>query len=149
MANFLKLNAEKTEVLLIGFHAQLAKIDLSSMNIAGVNVTIKSDPIRNLGVMFDTGMTMSAQVASVLKSDNYHLVNIGRARRLLTEDTTKMAFHSLVTFDYCNSLLVGISQKLQKKLQNVQRTSARLIFKKRNSSMNFTGFPSNNALITK
>ena len=133
MANFLKLNAEKTEVLLIGFHAQLAKIDLSSMNIAGVNVTIKSDPIRNLGVMFDTGMTMSAQVASVLKSANYHLVNIGRARRLLTEDTTKTAIHSLVTsrFDYCNSLLVGISQKLQKKLQNVQRTSARLIFKKR------------------
>ena len=37
MANFLKLYAEKTEVLLIGFHAQLAKIDLSSMNIAGVH----------------------------------------------------------------------------------------------------------------
>ena len=97
MANFLKLNKEKTEVLLIGFHAQLAKVDLSSMNIARVNVTIKSDPIRNLGVMFDTGMTMSAQVASVLKSADYHLVNIGRARRLLTEDTTKMAIHSLVT----------------------------------------------------
>ena len=111
MANFLKLNAEKNEVLLIGFHAQLAKIDLSSMNIAGVNVTIKLDPIRNLGVMFDTGMTMSVQVASVLKSANYHLVNIGRARRLLTKDATKMAIHSLVTsrLDYCNSLLVGIS----------------------------------------
>ena len=87
------------------------------MNIAGVNVTIKSDPIRNLGVMFDTGMTMSAQVASVLKSANYHLVNIGRARRLLTKDATKMAIHSLVTsrLDYCNSLLIGISKKLQKK----------------------------------
>ena len=36
-----------------------------------------------------------------------------------------------VFFSACNSLLVGISQKLQKKLQNVQRTSARLIFKKR------------------
>ena len=72
------------------------------MNIAGVNVTIKSDPIRNLRVMFDTGMAMSAQVASVLKSANYYLVNVGRARRLL-----------------------------MKKLQNVQRTSARLIFKKR------------------
>ena len=63
MANFLKLHAEKTEVLFIGFNAQLAKIDLSSMNIASVNVTIKSDPIRNLGVTFDTGMTMSTQVA--------------------------------------------------------------------------------------
>ena len=75
---------------------------------------------------------MSAQVASVLKSANYHLVNIGRARRQLTEDTTKMAIHSLVTsrLDYCNSLLVGISQKLhQKNLQNVQRTSAGLIKK--------------------
>ena len=40
MANFLKLNSEKTEVLLSGCHAQLAKIDLSIMNTAGVNVTL-------------------------------------------------------------------------------------------------------------
>ena len=83
--------------------------------------------------MFDTGMTMSAQVSSVIRTANYHLVNIGRARKLLTEDATKMAIHSLVTsrLDYCNSLLVGISKKFHNKLQNVQRTSARLIFRKR------------------
>ena len=59
-------------------------------------------------------MTMSVQVASVLNLANYHLVKIGRARRLLTEDTTKMAIYSSVTsrLDYCNSLLVGISQQL-------------------------------------
>ena len=33
--NFLKLNAEKTEVLLIGFRAQLAKCNLMSVHIAG------------------------------------------------------------------------------------------------------------------
>ena len=46
-------------------------------------------PIRNLGVMFDTGMTMPAQVASVLKSVNYHLVNIGKPRRLLTHNVQR------------------------------------------------------------
>ena len=58
--------------------------------------------------MFDTGMTMSAQVASVLKSVNYHLVNIGRAPTA-NWSYHKMAIHSLVIsrLDYCNSLIVG------------------------------------------
>ena len=38
-SNFLKLNADKTEVLVIGFRAQLAKFNLSSLKIAGVDVS--------------------------------------------------------------------------------------------------------------
>ena len=56
-ANILKLNADKTEVILLGFKTQLAKIDLLHVNIAGVDIPIKSDPVRNLGVMFDSGLT--------------------------------------------------------------------------------------------
>ena len=60
--NFLKLTADKTEVLVIRFRAQLLKFSLPSMNISGVNVAIRSDPIKNLRVMFDPGMSMNAQV---------------------------------------------------------------------------------------
>ena len=83
--------------------------------------------------MFDPAMTMSAQVSSIIKTANFYLTNIGRARRLLTVDATKLAVHTLVTsrLDYCNSLLIGISQKLKRRLNNVQRTAARLITKKR------------------
>ena len=50
------------------------------MDVAGVNVIIRSEAIKNPGVMFDTGMTMSAQVASVTKAANFHLTNIGREK---------------------------------------------------------------------
>ena len=76
---------------------------------------------------------MAAQVSNIVKSANFHLVNTGRARGLLTDDVTKLAIHTLVTsrLDYCNSLLIGISLRHQRKLQNIQRTSARLITKRR------------------
>ena len=121
------------EVVMLGFKAQLAKINLTSVNIAGVDIAIKSDPVKNLGVMFDCGLKMTTQVANTAKSANFRLVNIGRARKMLTTDSTKLAVHTLVTsrLDYCNSLLAGINRGLLKRLQNVQRTAARLITRKR------------------
>ena len=131
-SHFLKLNADKTEVFVICFRTQLAKSDLSFMKLADADVAVQSNPIRSLGVMFDSGMTMAAQVFNIVKSAIY-LVNIGRARRLLTDDAIKLAIHTLVTsrLDYCNSLLIGISLRLQRKLQNIHRTSSRLITKRR------------------
>lgn len=131
--NFLKLNAEKTEVIVCGFRAQLSKFHLSSVNLAGVNVPVQVNAIRNLGVMFDCNMTMSAQVTKIVKAANFHLINIGRARKMLTTESTKTAVHSLVTsrIDYCNSLLVGISGSLLKRLVNIQRTAARVVTRKR------------------
>lgn len=131
--NFLKLNAEKTEVIVFGFRVQLAKFTLSSIRIAGVDVPVTSNAVRNLGVMFDAAMSMCAQVAKVTKIANFQLVNIRRARKMLTTEATKLAIHTLVTsrLDYCNSLLVGVSDIHLKHLQNIQRTAARLITNKR------------------
>lgn len=131
--NFLKLNADKTEVLVIGFRAQLLKFNLPSINIARVNVVVRSDPIKNLGVMFDPGMSMNAEVTNIVKAANFHLINISRARRFLTTEATKLAIHALVTsrLDYCNGILIGISNRLLTQLQNIQPTSARLITNRR------------------
>ena len=52
---------------------------------------------------------------------------------MLTTEATKLAVHTLVTYklDYCNSLLIGITDNHLQRLQNIQRTAARLITKKR------------------
>ena len=52
---------------------------------------------------------------------------------MLTTEATKLAVHTLVTtrLDYCNSLLIGINKSLETRLQDVQRTSARVITKRR------------------
>ncbi len=59
--------------------------------------------------------------------------HIGRGRKMLTDAATKLAVHTLVTsrLDYCNCLLIGISDNHLQHLQNIQRTAARLISKKR------------------
>ncbi|PIK43327.1 hypothetical protein BSL78_19820 [Apostichopus japonicus] len=110
--NFLKLNADKTEVMVFGFRAQLVKFNLPSVTVAGVDVPVQTNPVRNLGVMFDSGMTMSAQVTTTIRSANYHLNNISRARKMLTTEAAKLAVHTLVTsrLDYCNSLLIGVNK---------------------------------------
>ena len=59
--------------MVIGFRAQLVKFNLRSVSVTGVDITVQSGPVRNLGVMFDSAMTMEAQVANVIKSANYHL----------------------------------------------------------------------------
>ena len=95
----------------------------------GEIVKILSEPIGNLGAVFDPSMNMSAHVSKVVKSANYHLRNIGRVRKYLTAESTKCAIISLVTsrLDYCNGLLCGITEKLVLKLQRVQNNAARVI----------------------
>ena len=93
---------------MIGTYQQLAKLNIQSLNVAGVQVNLQLKPVRNLGVMFDRNMTMSDQVKSLVRSVSYHTRNISRIRRHLTIDSTKKLVNLLVTsrLDYCNSLLV-------------------------------------------
>ncbi len=60
----------------------------------------------------------------------YHLRNIGRIRKYLNTDTTKLVVHSLVTsrLDQLNALLYGVPTH---KLQRAQNTAARIITRTR------------------
>ena len=55
--------------------------------------------------------------------------NIRRIRKFLSVESTKLSVHALVTsrMDYCSSLLYGLPQIQQSKLQRVQNTAARPI----------------------
>ena len=127
--NKLKLNAEKTEVLVLGTPNQRAKISVPSISVNGEIVKILNIPIGNLGSVFDPSMNMAAHVSKAVKSANYYLRNIGRIRKYLTAESSKSAVISLVTsrFDYCNGLLCGIPEELIRKLQRVQNNAARVI----------------------
>ena len=120
--NKLKLNEDKSE-----FFVASSK---SNLKLCGSIIT-SSDSVRNLGVIFDTTMSMSSHISSISRSLNYHLRNIGRIRCYIDEDTYNHALRSLVIsrIDYCNSLLYGLSAKDMHKLQKVQNRAARLVFK--------------------
>ena len=76
---------------------------------------------------------MAPHVKSVVKKSSVHLRNIGKARRVLTEDATKTVMQSLVMsrLDYCNALLIGIQQDLIAKLQRLQNSIARVVSRTR------------------
>ena len=127
--NKLKLNADKTEVLVMGTPQMRAKISIPSITVNGVIVPVLNEPVGNLGAVFDTNMNMSAHVSKVIKSGNYHLRNIGKIREFLNTDTTKSAIVSLVIsrLDYCDGLLCGITDELLCRPQKVQNNAARVV----------------------
>ena len=71
------------------------------------------------------------QVSNICQSAYLELRRISSIKHVITVDATKTLVTSLVLsrLDYCNFLLSGIPQQLIDKLQKVQNSSARLIFK--------------------
>ena len=127
--NKLKLNNDKTEIMLFGTKSSLADVNITSLEVAGTRVHVSDGPVRNLGVLLDNSLSMSSQVNRMVQSACFHLRNIGQVRNKLTESSTKSLVQSLVIsrLDYGNSLLCGLPIDLVTKLQLVQNKAARLI----------------------
>lgn len=126
--HMLKLNDDKTEFLFISSsYFQNHFPDLSFL--IGDATIRKSVTARNLGVMFDSTLSMSKQVTSICKSAYYHIRNIGSIRKYLTHECASILIHAFITsrIDYCNSLLAGISDYNLQRIQRVQNTAARIL----------------------
>ena len=85
----LKLNQEKSELLFIGSKVLLDKVSLPSLTVDNDVVIAPSKSCRNLGVLFDSTMSMSAQISAVCKSVRYQLRNLGIIRKYLTRSATE------------------------------------------------------------
>ena len=70
------------------------------------------------------------QITKACQNAYYHLHNISRIRKFLSQEATCMIIHAFITrqIDYSNSLMNGLPDNLIKKLQRVHNTAARLIF---------------------
>ena len=126
--NYLQLNADKTEILLVSTKPGLQTCNIDYLSIANLQVSPASS-VKNLGVMLDSFLKMEGHVNAVCKSAFFHLRNIARIRQFLNKESTEKVVHALVTsrLDYCNSLLYGIPMKLIAKLQRVQNVAARIV----------------------
>ena len=126
----LKLNEDKTEVILIGTRQQLAKVNVTSIAVG--DETIEAKPsVRNLGSWFDSQLSMLTHISKVCGAAFYHLHNIGRIRKFLSPDDTKPLIHAFITsrIDYCNSLLYRLPVCQLNKMQRVLNAAARLVCK--------------------
>ena len=131
--NQLKLNKDKSQAIIFHNVKQSPHVPVDTyVNIAGQRVRLATS-VRNLGVLFDSALTMESQVASVAKTCYYQIRNIGQIRSCITSDACKILVHAMVTsrIDYCNALLYGLPQTMLKRLQRVQNCAARLICRRK------------------
>ena len=127
-ADKLKLNDDKTELIVIGTRAQLDKISISELSIDHVKVSAVCN-VRNLGTWFDNHLSMKTAINKTCQSGLYHLHNIGRIKRFLSFEDRKSIVQAIVMsrIDYCNSLLYGVAATNLSKLQPVQNAADRLV----------------------
>ena len=72
---------------------------------------------------------MDSHINQVCKTAFYHIHNIRRISKYLSQESLKTLVHAFVTsrLDYCNSLLYGLPKYHISKLQRVQNAAARLV----------------------
>ena len=123
------LNEEKTEFFLTGTKQQLAKVDIGHIKVGKVNIAPHS-PVKNLGVWFDSNLSIVDHITKIYSAAFYYLYNIRRIRKYLTKEYKKTLIHAFIfsRLDYCNSLLFGVPDCHLHKLQRVQNAIAHLIF---------------------
>ena len=72
---------------------------------------------------------MHVQVKNVCQASFYHLTNISKIRRCLSQDTTEILIHAYITseLDNCNSFLYGLPTCTINTLQTIQNAAARIV----------------------
>ena len=126
--NCLKLNEEKTEILILGTAQHTKLLNISSIDICGKDIRI-ANSAKNIGFTLDPTLQLSHQVNNVCKTCYYHIRNIWRIRKSLNVESTKTLVHAMVMprLDFMNSLYFGLKNSEIQKLQKVQNAAARLV----------------------
>ncbi len=124
--NFLLLNSDKTEILLIGPKN-------STQNILDHNLQLDGCTVKNLGVILDSNLSFENHISHVTKTAFFHLRNIAKLRNMLTVSDAEKLVHAFMTsrLDYCNALLGGCPVSSMYKLQIVQNAAARVLTRSR------------------
>ena len=75
--------------------------------------------------------SLQVNINNMCKAAYYYITNVRRIRKYLSNQATQTLVHALIIgrIDYCNSILYGLPAKQIAKLQRLQNSAARPIFK--------------------
>jgi len=129
MNNMLKLNDSKTEFFIAASKYNITRFSDTTIQIGCAKIA-PSPTIKNLGITFDSAMTMSDHITSMCKSINFILWNLAKIRRFIDQDASSNAMRALVLskLDYGNALLIGCKCKDLARLQRLQNRAARIVY---------------------
>ena len=130
-ANMLRLNVNKTELMLVTSKGTKHHHSLpTSITIGNAQVPIKQS-VKNLGFTFNSHLIMNAHVSNIARTCYSELRRLASIRRFLTSAAaaTLVSAFVLSRIDYCNSLLLGSTHDVTSHLQRIQNYAARVILR--------------------
>jgi hypothetical protein len=114
------MNEDKTDASFVSIKDSVMKqlISLISLVVGGAHI-FRSPVVRNLGVLLDSHLSMEVQINSSCKKAYYHLRQIARIKRFLSQSAAVQQVRAFVLsqLDYGNPSLVGLPAVQIAKLQ--------------------------------
>lgn len=129
--HFLKLNEGKTKIIVFRSKS-IESPRLSRVSLEVGDEIVETTPfVLNLGVYMDTHLTMDEHVKRVCQSTWYHIRQVGQLRKYLDRPAIEKLIHAVISsrLDYCNSLLFGVPATQLGRLQRIQNSAARIIYR--------------------
>ena len=134
--NYLKLNADKTEIIVIHTRADRTPnpsefvLERNDDPIASAGEIQSAASARNLGIWLDSTLSMSSHISKVVQACNIQLLNLWRIAKKLPKQLKVKLVHTLIhsRLDYGNALLYGATDKDIAKLQKVQNSAVRFVY---------------------
>ena len=130
--NMLKLNDDKTK--LIVFTSKYKQDLYNDVSITiGDTVLDCSSQVKDLGAIFDRVLSLRQHVSYTSRSCRFHLRNISRIRKYISQDISIVLINSLVMsrLDYSKGLLYGLPKCTVSGLQAVKNSAARIVTQER------------------
>ena len=129
--NFLKINENKTQLLVISPKNNTCSIFTDLCISFGGNIITPAITATNLGVIFDSSMTMHTYINSIASKGYFYLHNFYQVADKLTFDlkVQLVTTYILPLLDYNNILLFSATMQYRYKLQKLLNNAVRFIFK--------------------
>ena len=150
-ANMLRLNDNKTELMLVTSRRTRHLHDLfTSITIGNAQIPFKQS-VRNLGFTLDCHLIMNAHVSNIARTCYFELRRLASIHRFQTSTVTATLVSAFVLsrIYYCNSLLFGSTHDVTSHLQRIQNYAARVIMRLTMSSSKTTHLESLHWLLVK
>ena len=128
-ANMLKLNDNKTELMLVNYNRTKHLHNLPTSITMGNAQIPFNQSVKNLGFTLDCHHAMNAHVTNIARTCCFELRRLASICRFLTSTATATLVSAFVLskIDYCNSLLFGSTHDVTSHLQRIQNYAARVI----------------------
>ena len=125
-SNKLTVNPKKTKYLLFNLRNINPPVNTSNFDS---NIISLSDSSKNLGVIFQTDMSLDKHVSSIVKSCFFQLRDFQHIRLFISKTAAITLANAFVhsRLDFRNSLFYGLFKSSIHRLQKVQNAVARIV----------------------